>query len=175
MGRKSFKLIAGVVIGSGFLFANTSLIDQCFNGSKIACKELSQNRQTFTQLEEKCLNQKDEKACVGVGWILETTKNKKEIEKFHPQAEDACKKGNGGACFVLGGLYENSKDYHKAVELFKKACDLGSGWGCISLGGLYIEGAGVPANPTKAKELLKKACKLGVEKGCEFLKRIEEE
>ena len=173
MRRKRFKLIAGVVIGSGFLFANTSLIDQCFHGSKIACKELSQNRQTLTQLEEKCLNQKDEKACIVAEKILRVNGDRREISKFISQEEEACKKGNGGACVALGGLYYYgkgvSKDYTRAVELYKKACEMGDGLGCNNLGVMYEDGKGVSKDYTRARKLYKKACEMGDGWGCKNL------
>lgn len=76
---------------------------------------------------------------------------------------EACDRGDGASCFILGSLFSGGagvpKDPTLAFELFQKSCE--SGWwrACGRLGVSYLNGQGTAANPGLAIASFEKGCK----------------
>ncbi len=77
--------------------------------------------------------------------------------------QQACDRGDGASCFVLGSLYSGGngvpRDDEAAFALFRKSCDLGWWRGCGRLGVSYLVGQGVEADPARALENFEAGCK----------------
>jgi hypothetical protein len=76
--------------------------------------------------------------------------------------QQACNRGDGASCFVLGSLYSGGsgvpKDDGLAFTLFHKSCDLEWWRGCGRLGVSYLVGQGTAVNPLKAIQNFEIAC-----------------
>ena len=77
--------------------------------------------------------------------------------------EQACSRGDGASCFVLGSLYSGGngvpRDDDAAFRLFTRSCDLQWWRGCGRLGVSYLVGQGTPRDTTKALQLFEAGCK----------------
>lgn len=75
----------------------------------------------------------------------------------------ACDRGDGASCFLLGSLYYTGigvpQDVTRAVTLFHQSCTGGSARGCSRLGASYVKGEGTAVNYAKAIESFEKACR----------------
>jgi len=75
----------------------------------------------------------------------------------------ACNRGDGTSCFVLGSLSSGGngvpKDDGLAFTLFNKSCDDGWWRGCGRLGVSYLVGQGTAVDPAKAIENFEKGCR----------------
>lgn len=76
---------------------------------------------------------------------------------------DACKSGDGAACFILGSLAFTGngvpKDEGLAFRMFAKSCENGWWRGCGQLGASYLSGQGTAVDPSKAVESFEKGCR----------------
>ncbi|MGH7859303.1 MAG: tetratricopeptide repeat protein, partial [Candidatus Binatia bacterium] len=83
---------------------------------------------------------------------------------------DACYRGEGESCFLLGELHHYGvgivSDDGAALDLFRRSC--ASEWprGCGRLGESYLTGQGTPVDPARAIESFEKACRGGHPGGC---------
>ncbi len=84
--------------------------------------------------------------------------------------QNACDRGDGESCFLLGSLsYAGSgvpKDPSRAFALLQRSCSLGWSRGCAGLAECYRAGVGTAVDATRAVEEFDKACKGGVASSC---------
>lgn len=84
--------------------------------------------------------------------------------------QNACDRGDGESCFLLGSLYYAGsgvpKDPARAFSLLRRACSSGWSRGCAGLAECYRAGVGTPVNNSRAVEEFDKACKGGVASSC---------
>lgn len=75
----------------------------------------------------------------------------------------ACREGDGAACFVLGSLYSGGNGVEQnptlAFNFFEKSCNLRWWRGCGRLGVSYLVGQGAPEDSSKAMENFEKGCR----------------
>lgn len=174
------KIILVLCLACGVCFA--SLLEDCENGNKEACKELVE---TYFNLDDnmkstaaKIMCERNYSAfCNDYGVFLQTGKgvrqNLNEAMKYY---EKSCDLGWGAGCDNLGNVYYfEKKDYKEAKNYFEKACDLNSGNGCYNLATSYYNGKGVRQDKSLAKEYYGKACDNGEQKGCDNYKKLNEQ
>ena len=84
--------------------------------------------------------------------------------------QQACDRGNGASCFILGSLYSGGQgvpqDPGRAFSLFERACADKWWRGCGRLGTSYLVGQGTTADPAKAAENFEKGCRGGNAASC---------
>jgi Sel1 repeat len=84
--------------------------------------------------------------------------------------QEACDRGDGESCFLLGSLYFAGggvpKDPARAFALLQKSCSYGWLRGCGGLAECYRAGAGTPVDNKRAIEEFDKACQGGVAASC---------
>jgi hypothetical protein len=84
--------------------------------------------------------------------------------------QNACDRGDGESCFLLGSLvYAGSgvpKDPARAFALLQRSCSLGWSRGCAGLAECYRAGVGTAVSNTRAVEEFDKGCKGGVASSC---------
>ena len=96
------------------------LIDEClYKYNQIACQKLIDTG-SLPSLEE-C----DGRSCGGTGVVYVVAKH---YFLALPYLEKACDLKNGGACYLLGSLYQKGVSSRK--QYFKRACDLGEQYAC---------------------------------------------
>ncbi len=99
--------------------------------------------------------------------------------KVSPNYERACAKGNGLACFNLGGKFLQGngmkQDDMKAIHFFAEACDRKEALGCAALGWMHEYGRGFPQNFIKASKLYSQGCTLGSADSCFLVGQMHEE
>jgi TPR repeat protein len=104
----------------------------------------------------------DPYACVNLIKIVETDGQDPLL--------DACRRGDGESCFILGSLYHAGqgvpKDDAGALALFRRACERGWWRGCARLAESYRSGQGIAADPAQAIEYFEKACRAGHAPSC---------
>src|SRR6266851_2876439 len=89
-----------------------------------------------------------------------------------PQLADACVRGSGGSCRIVGDKYLKGsgvpKDVNAAIAYYTRGCftDPDS---CVALGVLRLEGREVPKNESEALALFRNACSRGSWNGCSDL------
>ena len=102
----------------------------------------------------------------GVG----VTKDEPRAAQLDRQAADSdrrgCDGGDGGACFTLALMEE---DTSRIAQQVQKACDLEWPGACEFLGHVYFSGEWVPKDRARAAEARQKACDLGVPEACYHL------
>lgn len=83
----------------------------------------------------------------------------------------ACETGNARACFLVGNLAREQKEWEAAKRLLAKSCD-GNYWeGCMGLGGVLLElGLKQQAWPQ-----YQKSCEQGIAIACEISDMLEKE
>jgi TPR repeat protein len=84
--------------------------------------------------------------------------------------QNACDRGDGESCFLLGSLYFAGegvpKDPERAFALFQRSCSSGWSRGCSGLGECYRAGVGTAADNGLALENFDKACRGGIAPSC---------
>jgi len=152
------------------------------------------NASSTIELENRCNNKKDAKACLDVGRIYFKSKQLKKGYMFYTKSceygssegclyvgticyqlgekrkantffKKSCKDKNAGGCFNLAMTYLENKEYKKAVRPLKIACEGGFGDGCYRLGLMYEFGTGTKKSLKDSIYYLEKASKLGEQKG----------
>lgn len=96
--------------------------------------------------------------------------NYKKSEYF---AKQACDKGDGKGCFLVGMLHDGGKngklitDKSIAGEYYMKACNYGEDAGCFQLAAFYYYGQGnIPKSRKKSMSLFKILCSHGNKRAC---------
>jgi TPR repeat protein len=84
--------------------------------------------------------------------------------------QEACDRGDGESCFLLGSLYFAGggvpRDPARAFALLQQSCSYGWWRGCGGLGECYRAGAGTSVDNGRAIEEFDKACRGGVASSC---------
>jgi len=156
------------------------------------------NALSTLELEKRCNNNKDAKACLDVGVIYFKSKQLEKGYMFYNKSceygnaegclnvgtiyyqlgykkesntffKKSCEGKNSGGCFNLAMTYLENKEYEKAVEPLKVACEGGFGDGCYRLGLMYEFGTGTKKSLKDSIYYLEKANKLGENKGYKYL------
>lgn len=84
--------------------------------------------------------------------------------------QEACDRGDGESCFLLGSLYFSGKNVPKdparAFALLQQSCRSGWSRGCGGLAECYLAGAGTAVDTNRAIEEFDAACRGGVASSC---------
>ena len=116
------KILAVILLGavSAVSLDVGALVDEClYKDNQSACQKLIDTG-SLPSLEE-C----DGRSCGGTGVVYVVAKH---YFLALPYLEKACDLKNGGACYLLGSLYQKGGSSRK--QYFKRACDLGEQYAC---------------------------------------------
>jgi hypothetical protein len=84
--------------------------------------------------------------------------------------QQACYRGDGASCFILGSLYSSglgvSQDPARAFSLFERSCAEKWWRGCGRLRTSYLVGQGTAVDPAKAVENFENGCRGGNAASC---------